>query len=83
MRTILDQESERRTYKNAYQGLDPMFPHLVFLSAMAGTWQDHLEYLRLQLAFYVCLFFYSHLGLALTSVNVGRKGMLLLGRSRI
>lgn len=34
-------------------GMDAMLPHFKFLSAMGVDWQDHLEYLRPQLAFFV------------------------------
>ena len=53
MRAKLDQALRSKIYQNAHRGIDSMLPHMIFLSAMAGNWQDHLEYLRSQLAFFV------------------------------
>jgi len=53
MRATLNQALRSKIYKNAHLGVDFMLPHMIFLSAMAGNWQDYLEYLRSQLAFFV------------------------------
>jgi len=53
MRATLDQALRSKMYKNAYLRVDFMLSHMIFLSAMAENWQDYLEYLRSQLAFFV------------------------------
>lgn len=53
MRATLDQALGSKTYTNAYRGVDAMLPHMIFLSAMAGNWQDYIEYLRSELAVFV------------------------------
>jgi hypothetical protein len=37
-------------HQNDNLGIDPMVPHIIFISAMAANWQDYLEYLHSQLA---------------------------------
>ncbi len=53
MRATLNQALRSKIYKNAHLKVDFMLPHMIFLSAMAGNWQNYLEYLRSQLAFFV------------------------------
>ena len=53
MRTTLDRTLKSNIHKNTHRGVDSMLPHMIFLSAMAGNWQDYLEYLRSELASFV------------------------------
>jgi hypothetical protein len=50
MRAKLDQALRSKLHKNDNLGIDPMVPHIIFISAMAANWQDYLEYLHSQLA---------------------------------
>jgi hypothetical protein len=53
MRAKLDQALRSRAYKNDKLGIDPVVPHIIFISAMAANWQEYLEYLHSQLAILV------------------------------
>jgi hypothetical protein len=50
MRAQLDQALQNRSQKNVELGINPMVPHIIFISAMAVNWQEYLEHLQLQLS---------------------------------
>lgn len=49
MRAKLNQALDHKFYRNDTAAVNSMLPHLIFLSAMAGNWQDYIEYLCSQL----------------------------------
>ena len=53
MRVTLNRTLRSKNCKNAHLGVDSMLPHMIFLSAIAGNWQDYLEYLRSEPTFFV------------------------------
>jgi len=50
MRAQLDQALQNRSQKNVELGINPMVPHVIFISAMAVNWQEYLEHLQVQLS---------------------------------
>lgn len=53
MHAKLDQALRSKAYKNDNLGIDPVVPHIIFISAMASNWQGYLDYLHSQLAILV------------------------------
>ncbi|PMD19759.1 hypothetical protein NA56DRAFT_705470 [Hyaloscypha hepaticicola] len=50
IRAQLDQALQNRSQKNVELGINPMVPHIIFISTMAVNWQEYLEHLQLQLS---------------------------------
>jgi hypothetical protein len=49
MRSKLEKTLQGKLYNTNDLGIDPMVPHLIFISSMATNWQPYIEHLHSQL----------------------------------
>lgn len=80
MRIELEQLLRNNNHTNDTLAIDPIVPHLIFMSTVALNWLPHIESLNAQLIIFVRSFNEGEWVMCLINDLLGRKGLFLAGR---